>query len=125
MFILRKTFLKILLRSWKNNECIHWFFTETARQNYLDIGRYIDEESKSIDVAIKFIQKLQKETERLQNFPNSGIFPKDRFLLSVGYRFLVCSDYLIFYKTNEAEKKVIIHAVVNGKRDYKKFLKKI
>lgn len=100
-------------------------FTETARRNYLDIGRYIADESKSTDVAIKFIQKLQNETERLKDFPNSGIFPKDRFLLSVGYRFLVCGDYLTFYKTNEAEKKVIVCAVINGKRDYKKYLRKI
>lgn len=100
-------------------------FTETARQNYLDIGRYIAEESKSLDIAIKFIQKLQKETERLKNFPNSGFLPKDRFLLSVGYRFLVCGDYLTFYKTNEVEKKVIVYAVINGKRDYNKYLKKI
>lgn len=100
-------------------------FTETARQNYLDIGRYIAEESKSIDVAIKFIQKLQKETERLKDLPNSGILPKDRFLLSVGYRFLVCGDYLTFYKIDEIEKKVIICAVINGKRNYKKFLRKI
>lgn len=100
-------------------------FTETARQNYLDIGRYIADESKSLDVAIKFIQKLKNETERLKDFPNSGILPKDRFLLSVGYRFLVCDDYLTFYKTNGVEKKVIVYAVINGKRDYNRFLKKI
>lgn len=100
-------------------------FTETAKQNYLDIGRYIANESKNIDIAIKFIQKLQKETERLKNYPNSGILPKDRFLLSVGYRFLIYGDYLTFYKTDEVEKKVIIYAVINGKRNYSKFLKKI
>lgn len=98
-------------------------FTETARRDYIDIAKYIAKESSYADIAVKYVLRLQKETERLKEFPNIGIFPKDRFLLSVGYRALICDDYLTFYKVLEEEKKVVIHKVVNGKRDYKHFLR--
>lgn len=98
-------------------------FTETAKQDYINIARYIAEESSNTDIVIKYILKLQSETERLKEFPDIGIFPKDRFILSVGYRILICDDYLTFYKILEEEKKVVIHKVINGKRDYKHFLR--
>lgn len=100
-------------------------FTETARQDYINIANYILTESKSIITAKRYIKKLQNQIETLQEFPNMGNLPKDRFLLSVGYRFLVCDDYLTFYKVFEPDKKVVVYTVVNGKRDYRKILQNI
>ena len=39
--------------------------TATAKENYSDIALNIYEQSKSVDVAIKFVRKLQAEIGRL------------------------------------------------------------
>lgn len=96
--------------------------TATAKENYSDIALNIYEQSKSVDVAIKFVRKLQAEIGRLREFPNIGAFPKDRMLLSAGYRYLVYDDYLTFYTIDENAKKIYILAVFNSKEDYTRVL---
>lgn len=96
--------------------------TATAKENYNDIALNIYEQSKSVDIAINFVRKLQADILRLKEFPNIGAFPKDRVLLSAGYRYLVCGEYLTFYTIDENVKKIYILAVFNSKEDYTRVL---
>jgi toxin ParE1/3/4 len=97
--------------------------TETARRNYEEIALYIYEQSKSVDVAVRYVRKLQADVSRLKEFPKIGSFLKDELLLAAGYRYLVLDDYLTFYKIDEAEQTVYIYAVFNSKADYSRILK--
>lgn len=56
-------------------------------------------------------------------FPESGINPKDRYLINYGYRFIIESDYLLFYKIFEEQKIIRIMGIFNGKQNYIKQLK--
>ena len=96
--------------------------TAVAKQNYSDIALNIYEQSKSVDVAVKFVRRLQSDIERLREFPEIGSFPKDRILLASGYRYLVSGEYLTFYTIDETAKKVYILAVFNAKEDYTRVL---
>lgn len=96
--------------------------TAVAKQNYSDIALNIYEQSKSVDVAVKFVRRLQSDIERLRDFPEIGAFPKDRILLAAGYRYLVCGEYLTFYTIDETAKKVYILAIFNAKEDYTRVL---
>jgi len=97
--------------------------TETAKSDLRKIVQYIVEESKNPGIALRFINELRQTCEKLKDFPNSGANPKDRILLSLGYKYLIHKNYLIFYSVNQEEKKIYINAFFNGKTDYVKVLK--
>jgi toxin ParE1/3/4 len=97
--------------------------TETAKRNYEEIALYIYEQSKSVEVAVRYVRKLQADVSRLKEFPQIGSFPRDELLLADGYRYLVFDDYLTFYKIDETKKTVYIYAVFNSKEDYSRVLK--
>ena len=99
-------------------------FTDTAKSDLRDIALYIAELSKDKNLAIRFVTELQKETEILKQFPESGAIPADRVLKSHGYRFLVHKDYLLFYLYQKEENTVYVMAIFNGKRDYLRVMKK-
>lgn len=72
---------------------------------------------------MRFINELRQTCEKLKDFPNSGANPKDRILLSLGYKYSIHKNYLIFYSVNQEEKKIYNNAFFNGKTDYVKVLK--
>lgn len=93
-------------------------FTDTAKDDLLEIARGIAELSKDKNLAIRFVRELQQETTHLEQFPESGAVPRDRVLKSGGYRFLVHGEYLLFYLYKKEENAAYVMAVFHGKRDY-------
>lgn len=100
-------------------------FTVTAKQDLREIALNIADISKNTDIAINFVNEMQKKCEQLIDFPESGALPNDRVLLSLGYRFLIYKDYLMFYTVDHESKIVYIQAAFNAKRDYNRVLKKL
>lgn len=99
-------------------------FTATAKDDLRGIAYYIAEQSKDKEIAARFVKQLQEKCKILEEFPESGAIPKDRVMMSAGYRFLVHKDYLIFYNYEKAENTAYILAVFNAKRDYMRVMKK-
>ena len=87
--------------------------TDTAKQDLREIAFWIADQSKDPEGLLK----------NLDTFPYVGAFPKDRILKSVGYRFMVHKEYLIFYLVDEEEKQVNIMAIFNSKKDYMRVMK--
>lgn len=99
-------------------------FTATAKEDLRSIAYYIAEQSKDKEIATRFVKQLQEKCKILEDFPESGAIPKDRIMMSAGYRFLVHKEYLIFYNYEKAENTAYILAVFNAKRDYMRVMKK-
>ena len=99
-------------------------FTFTAEQDLREIGFYVLDESKNLDTALNHAAKLRSSVKNLDKFPESGSNPRDRFLVNLGYKFIPEGDYLTFYKIDKNAKIIYIAAVLNGKTDYVKILKK-
>ena len=97
--------------------------TDTAKQDLREIALYILEESGSAETAKRFVNELRSECEKLTDFPNAGALPKDRILISLGYRYIPHKDYLIFYSVDEAQKTVHILSVFNAKKDYMRVMR--
>jgi len=55
----------------------------------------------------------------LADFPYSGTVPRYSILKKQGYRVLIVERHLIFYKVDEEKQTVMIHAVVDGRQEYK------
>lgn len=100
-------------------------FTDTAKSDLRNIASYIADVSKDKNIAIRFVKELQKETEILKQFPESGAIPKDTVLKSNGYRFLVYKEYLLFYLYKKQDNKIYVMAIFNGKRDYIRVMRKL
>lgn len=98
--------------------------TDTAKQDLREIAFYIAEMAKDKEIARRFVDELRKECKKLESFPKSGALPKDRILLSAGYRFIVFKDYLLFYSIRDKEKEVDVLAVFNAKKDYMRVMQK-
>lgn len=99
--------------------------TARAKEDLPSIAFYIFEQSKDKNIAVQFVKALQEECNLLRQFPESGSIPRDRVLMSMGYRYLVYKDYLVFYLYKKEENTAYIMAVFNGKRDYVKVMKKL
>ena len=100
-------------------------FTEMAKSDLRDIALYIVEQSKDKEVAKRFVKEIAEQCTILELFPLIGALPKDRALISFGYRFLMHKEYLIFYSIDENNKRVFINAIFNEKKDYTMFLRRL
>ena len=100
-------------------------FTLTAKQDFRDIALNIADVSQNIDIAVNFVNEMQKKCDQLIDFPESGALPNDRVLRSLGYRFLIYKDYRMFYTVDQESETVYIQAAFNAKRDYIRALKKM
>ncbi len=96
--------------------------TDKADEQLREIIFYIADDSGSVDIALGYLEKLEKAMNRLADFPMSGNIPRYSILRKQGYRVLTVERHLVFYKIDETKKEVIIYAVVDGRREYKNLI---
>lgn len=68
------------------------------------------------------LEEWEQKLERLALFPLSGSVPQDTVLMRMKYRFIVLDNYLAFYLVDEDSRRVKIHGIVHGKRNYQGLL---
>lgn len=93
--------------------------TDVADEQLNEIIRYIAIDSGSADVALNYLDKLESSIMSLSEFSERGSLPRYAVLRRRGYRVLVVGKHLVFYKVCRDIKKVIIYAIVDGRRNYK------
>jgi len=81
-----------------------------------EIFSYISQDI--VDAAANMLDKLNFSIAGLADFPNKGsVLSDDEYsLIERGYRFIVVSPYLVFYRI--MNDTVIIHRILHGRRDY-------
>jgi len=85
-------------------------------EDIAEIKRYIREDLCNPDAADRIAKKIVSAYKELKTSPFIGA-PLDSVLeVKTDYRFLVCGNYLIFYKVNDDI--ISIYRVMNGRRDY-------
>lgn len=92
--------------------------TDKAEEQLREIIFYIADDSGNIDIALEYLDKIETAINRLHEFPESGSIPRYSILKKQGYRVVIVERHLVFYKINEADKSVIIYAIVDGRREY-------
>lgn len=96
--------------------------TDKADEQLREIIFYIADDSGSVDVAIKYLDKIETAIKHLQDFPMFGSAPRYSILRKQGYRVLIVERHLVFYKVNERDKIVMIYAIVDGRQEYKNLI---
>ena len=93
-------------------------FLRAAEEDFTEIVNYIAEENLSAADAIA--NEIEKVISSLSNHPFLGRIPNEEELLTLGYRYMVVQNYLIFYTVEG--KTIFIHRIIHGARDYLKIL---
>lgn len=96
--------------------------TDKADEQLRKIIFYIADDSGSVDIALNYLDKIEKDINRLSDFPLSGGTPRYSILRKQGYRVLIVERHLVFYKVNDDKREVTIYAVVDGRREYKNLI---
>lgn len=92
--------------------------TAKADEQLRDIVFYRAEVTGSVDAALDLLETMEKEIALLASFPESGAPPHYATLRARGYSVLIVEKQLVFYKVDPETKTVVVHAVVDGRRDY-------
>ncbi len=89
-----------------------------AEKDLDDIVDYILAENPT--AAMNLLQRIEKNLSNLAANPQLGKIPNDEHLLRLGYRYLIVSNYLVFYKIEA--RNIIVYRIIDGARNYKELL---
>ena len=91
-------------------------YSKSAIRDLEEIGDYIADTLKSPIAALNTVDKIQDAVDRLASFPQIGSPLSTKVNVESDYRFLVCGNYLVFYR-GETD-SVYIDRILYGRRDY-------
>lgn len=96
--------------------------TPIAEQDIQEISDYIAYELKNEMAAIDFLEKLEYQILRLEEFPLSCEIVNDKLLRLKKYRKLLVNNYIVFYVVDELKFEVDIVRVLYSMRSYRDLL---
>jgi len=91
-------------------------YSGAAVRDLEQIGDYIAEQFKDPQAALNTVNKIQDAIDKLADFPLIGTRLSSIYEMNTDYRFLVCGNYLAFYRPQENE--VLIDRILYSRRDY-------
>jgi len=89
-----------------------------AQNDLLEIQRYVARDSPP--AADRTVDRILDSIESLDESPLRGVTPRDARLQAQGFRFLVVTPCLVFYKV--ARREVRVYRVLHGRRAYEDIL---
>lgn len=95
---------------------------DKADEQLREIIFYIADDSGSVELALNYLNKIERAIEGLEDFPYSGSAPRYSILRKQGYRVLIAERHLVFYKVDEEKHIVMIYAIVDGRREYRNLI---
>ena len=98
-------------------------FLPVARQDMVEIVRYISHELKNPESANLLAEKLIEAAENVLTFPYANPAYTPLRGLKHEYRKILVQSYLMFYWVDEEKKAVIIARVLYAKREHNRLLK--
>lgn len=96
--------------------------TDKADEQLREIIFYIADDSGNIDIALDYLDKIEKAINRLEDCPMSGSIPRYSILRKQSYRVLIVERHLVFYKVKEDEKVGTIYAIMDGRQEYRNLI---
>lgn len=91
-----------------------------AKNDLAKIKGYISQELCNPQVAVNLASKITKKIRVLSEHPGIGASLSSIMDIQTDYRFLVCANYLIFYRYED--EIVFVTRILYGRRDYMRTL---
>lgn len=95
--------------------------TDKAEEQLVDILAYVGEVAGR-KAALDLLDRFERAFSDVARYPYLGVMARSRTLGRRGYRMLVVGRHLVFYKVDEAHRRVVVHGIFHGARDYEKWL---
>jgi len=91
-------------------------YSKEARQDLIDIKRYVKYNLKESTIAQRLISKIKTEIDKLKNDPGIFSIIDDDFIKKLEIRKLIVDNYIVFYriKTNTIQ----IVRIMYGRRNW-------
>ena len=91
-------------------------YSDIALKDLEEIGDYISEILMNPKAALNTVNKIQDAVDKLADFPLIGSPLSSIVKAETDYRFLVCGNYLVFYRPQL--NSVCIDRILYGRRNY-------
>ncbi len=91
-----------------------------AKNDLKDIKKYISNDLDNDIAASNTISRITKNIRRLEEQPLIGTPLSSVIEFDTNYRFLVCGNYIVFYRIEN--NTVFVSRIIYGRRDYMKIL---
>ena len=91
-------------------------YSQAAFNDLEDIGDYISMDLKNPTAAHNTVSRIIDTIEKLEASPYLGSQLSSRYENAGNYRYLVCGNYLVFYRYEEPV--VFIDRILYGKRNH-------
>jgi plasmid stabilization system protein ParE len=85
-----------------------------------EIHSYISQELCNPQAALNLVLKITKKIRNLSEHPGIGAPLSYIVGIQTDYHFLVCANYLIFYRYED--ETVFVSRILHGRRDYMRIL---
>ena len=95
-------------------------FSPEAISDLQQIKAYITDELCNEQAALNTIGKIIKKIRMLADFPASGVPFSSIVGFETDYRFLVCGNYMVFYRIEDQTINII--CVLYGRRNFMQIL---
>ncbi|MEN6488660.1 MAG: type II toxin-antitoxin system RelE/ParE family toxin [Smithella sp.] len=95
-------------------------YSPEALNDLDEIFAYIQNELQNPAAAQGTVSDIFDTIEKLRDFPEIGSLLSSITGFESDYRHLICGNYIIFYRTNNAN--VFIDRILYGRRDYLRIL---
>ncbi len=96
------------------------YYTQEAQRDLDEIWNYILSDLSNPIAAQNTVNRIVDSIDRLSDFPEIGAMLSSVADVESEYRFLVCENYLAFYRVDG--KEVYIDRVLYGRCDYLRIL---
>ncbi len=93
-------------------------FLKIAEEDFTEIVSYIAADNPKAANAIA--TKIEENLELLSENPLLGRIPRDEEIRSLGYRYIIVQNYIVFYTVDE--RTILIHRILHSARNYKSLL---
>ena len=88
-----------------------------AKEHMRQISIYISHQLKAPQAAKNVRSDLRDAMDSLRTMPERIPFSRDPLLIKRGLHCMVVRKYLVYFQIDEAARRVIVLAVIYGKRD--------
>lgn len=95
-------------------------FSPQSRKDLTQIKNYISTSLSSPHAAENITSKILKSCLNLKTFPNLGAEMKNKFDVDTDMRYLISSNYIVFYKNDNDTIKII--RILYARINYIKYL---
>ena len=94
--------------------------SDAALNDLDEIQDYIESELENAEAALHAVSEITKRLRILQNHAEAGPSLSSIADAVSNYRFLVCGNYIAFYRAEKAD--VYVDRILYGRRDYLRIL---